>query len=166
MRTSRPRGTPAVLSTRIFLSNAHREKYLSAGYADVTEDVAQKASCLKPRTFANTLRTIKAVLHVPKTPTGSPSKSRTEVDPTAYAALIKEHKIGQPLRVESWMKEAHSALVALPRYQRKFASHIADSGPDVRIAVFFWVCQTIKVRNANLGIPYFAYQQVPPSSQI
>ncbi|KAI9465001.1 hypothetical protein BJY52DRAFT_1393074 [Lactarius psammicola] len=122
----------------------------SAGYADVTEDVAQKASCLAPRTFASTLRTVKAVLHVPKTPTGSPSKSsksKTDVDPTAYAALIKEHKIGQPLRVESWMKEAHAALVALPRYQRKYAPYLADSGIDVRIAVFLWVCQTIKLSN-------------------
>ncbi|KAI9443437.1 hypothetical protein H4582DRAFT_1924658 [Lactarius indigo] len=117
----------------------------SAGYADVTEDVAQKASCLAPRQFASTLRTVKAALHVPKTPTGSPSKSKTGVDPIAYAALIKEHKIGRPLRVESWMKEAHAALVALPRYQQKYASHLADSGIDVRIAVFFWVCRTIKI---------------------
>ncbi|KAH8989113.1 hypothetical protein EDB92DRAFT_906280 [Lactarius akahatsu] len=117
----------------------------SAGYADVTEDVAQKASCLAPRQFASTLRTVKAALHVPKTPAGSPSKSKTDVDPIAYATLIKEHKIGRPLRVESWMKEAQAALVALPRYKQKFASHFADSGIDVRIAVFFWVCRTIKI---------------------
>ena len=62
------------------------------------------------------------------------------------------------------MKEAQSALVALPRYQRKFASHLADSGTEVRIAVFFWVCQTIKVRSANLGaLPCLAYQYVPPA---
>jgi hypothetical protein len=61
------------------------------------------------------------------------------------------------------MKEAHSALVALPRYQRRLASHLADSGTDVRIAVFFWVCQTIKVRSANLGVPCFAYQHVSPA---
>ena len=60
------------------------------------------------------------------------------------------------------MKEAHAALVALPRYQRKYASHLADSGIDVRIAVFFWVCHTIKVRSANLGVPYFAYQRTFP----
>ncbi|KAH9065202.1 hypothetical protein EDB87DRAFT_1574400 [Lactarius vividus] len=117
----------------------------SAGYADVTEDVAQKASCLAPRQFASTLRTVKAALHVPKTPAGSPSKSKTDLDPIAYATLIKEHKIGRPLRVESWMKEAQAALVALPRYQQKFASRLADSGIDVRIAVFFWVCRTIKI---------------------
>ncbi|KAH9002826.1 hypothetical protein EDB86DRAFT_3073958 [Lactarius hatsudake] len=117
----------------------------SAGYADVTEDVAQKASCLAPRQFASTLRTVKAALHVPKTPAVSPSKSKIDVDPIAYATLIKEHKIGRPLRVESWMKEAQAALVALPRYQQKFASHLADSGIDVRIAVFFWVCRTIKI---------------------
>ena len=151
-------------STRFFfLPGVHRVNHVSAGYADVTEDVAQKASCLKPRTFASTLRTIKAVLLVPKTPAKSPSKSRTDVDPTAYAALIKEHKIGQPLRVESWMKEAHAALVALPRYQHKIAPHVAGSEADVRIAVFFWVSQTIKVRSADLGVPYSAYQHTPPA---
>ncbi|KAH9168723.1 hypothetical protein EDB89DRAFT_2231672 [Lactarius sanguifluus] len=101
----------------------------SAGYADVTEDVAQKASCLAPRQFASILRTVKAALH-----------------------LIKEHKIGRPLRVESWMKEAQAALVALPRYQQKFASHLADSGIDVRIAVFFWVCRTIKISQITYAL--------------
>ncbi|KAH9080280.1 hypothetical protein EDB83DRAFT_2338334 [Lactarius deliciosus] len=124
----------------------------SAGYADVTEDVAQKSSCLAPRQFASTLRTVKAALHVPKTPAGSPSKSKTDVDPIAYATLIKEHKIGRPLRVESWMKEAQAALVALPRYQQKFASHLADSGIDVRIAVFFWVCRTIKISHITYAL--------------
>jgi len=138
-----------------FSSNAYRGKYTSAGYPDVTEDVAQRASCLAPRLFASTLRTVKAALHAPKTPTGSPSKSRTDDDPTAYAALIKEHKIGQPLRVESWMKEAHAALIALPRFQQKYASHVVDSGMDVRIAVFFWVCRTIKVRGSNRVVYVF-----------
>ena len=151
------RYAPYLSFTRFFfLPNGN---HLSAGYADVTEDVAQKASCLKPRTFASTLRTTKAILQVPKTPAGSPSKSRTEVDSTAYATLIKEHKIGQPLRVETWMKEAHVALVAQPRYQQKFASRLADNAADLRIAVFFWVSQTIKVRSAVLGVTHFAYQR-------
>ncbi|KAI0301123.1 hypothetical protein B0F90DRAFT_1817148 [Multifurca ochricompacta] len=90
----------------------------SAGYADITEEVAQKASCLAPKTFASTLRTIKAVLRAPKKPNASPDKLRRDADPTAYATLINEHKIGQPLRVESWMTEAQATLMALPRFQQ------------------------------------------------
>jgi hypothetical protein len=66
------------------------------------------------------------------------------------------------MRVEAWMKEAQAALVALPRYQQKFASRLADTTTDVRIAVFFWVCQTIKVRSPGLGVTCFAYQHCAP----
>ena len=84
-----------------------------------------------------------------KTPDASPTKSGNQIDPTAYITLIGEHKIGQPLRVESWMKDAQAALTALPRYRQNFASRLSESGPEVRIAVFFWVCRAIKVRNAD-----------------
>ncbi|KAH9999648.1 hypothetical protein BJV74DRAFT_165381 [Russula compacta] len=119
----------------------------SAGYADITQEVAQKASCLAPKTFTSTLRTVKAaLLGSSKTPDGSPSKAgHDEIDPTAYATLIGEHKIGQPLRVASWMKETQAALLALPRFQHDFASRLTESSAEVRIAVFFWVCQAIKL---------------------
>jgi hypothetical protein len=121
---------------------------ISANYADVTQEVAQKASCLAPKTFTSTLKTVMAaLLSSNKTPNGSPSKSGDVVDPTAYAALISEHTIGRPLRVEKWMKEAQAALVALPRFQHDFASRLTESGTEVRIVVFVWVCRAIKVRN-------------------
>ena len=111
--------------------------------------MAQKASCLAPKTFASTFKTVKTVLlaTATETPNASPSKSGSRTtDPTAYATLICEHKIGQPLRVESWMKEAQAALTVLPRFRNDFASRLSESGPEVRIAVFFWVCRAIKVR--------------------
>ena len=120
---------------------------ISASYADVTQEVAQKASCLAPKTFSSTLRTVKtALLASNKTPNGSPSKANNDTDPMAYATLIGEYKIGQPRRVEKWMKEAQAALVALPRFRHDFASLITESGTEVRIVVFFWVCRAIKVR--------------------
>jgi hypothetical protein len=120
---------------------------ISANYADVTQEVAQKASCLAPKTFLSTLRTVKtALLASNKTPNGSPSKAGGDADPMAYATLIAEYKIGQPRRVEKWMKEAQAALVALPRFRHDFASRITESGTEVRIVVFFWVCRAIKVR--------------------
>jgi hypothetical protein len=117
---------------------------ISAGYADITQEVAQKASCLAPKTFVSTLRTVKTVLIA----SSSPSKAAggDEIDPTAYATLISKHRIGQPLRVEKWMKEAQAALVALPQFQHDFASRVAESGAEVRIVVFYWVCRAIKVR--------------------
>ena len=77
-----------------------------------------------------------------------------ENGPTAYAKLISEYKIGQPLRVESWMKDAQAALVALPQFQRKFSSRITESGAELRIAVFVWVCKAIKVCNVNPLVPH------------
>jgi hypothetical protein len=120
---------------------------ISAGYADVTQDIAQKASCLAPKTFTGTLKTVKAAL-IPsnKTPNGSPSKSGGVIDPTAYATLISEHSIGQPRRVEKWMNEAQAALLALPRFREDYASRFTESSAEVRIVVFCWVCQTIRVR--------------------
>ncbi|KAI0290911.1 hypothetical protein BC826DRAFT_1024960 [Russula brevipes] len=115
----------------------------SAGYADITQEVAQKASCLAPKAFASTLKTVKTALLSSTTPNGSPSKRGN--DPTAYATLIREHKIGQPLRVESWMEDAQAALIALPRFQNDFASRFTESGAEVRITVFFWVCRAIKL---------------------
>jgi hypothetical protein len=121
--------------------------WISLGYADITKEVAQKASCLAPKTFASTLMTVKTAILPPKTPNASPSKSGNEIDATAYATLISEHKIGQPLRVESWMKEAQATLTALPRFRQDLAARHSESGPEVRLAVFFWVCRAIKVRS-------------------
>jgi hypothetical protein len=135
---------------------------ISLGYADITEEVAQKASCLAPKTFSSTLRTVKTAIHPSKTPNASPSKSGNQVDATAYAALISEHKIGQPLRVESWMKEAQETLTTLPRFRQDFAVRHSESSPEVRLAVFFWVCRAIKVRSINtLSQPSFPFSFTP-----
>ena len=48
------------------------------------------------------------------------------------------------------MKEVHAALIALPRFRKGFASRLAESDAAVRIAVFFWVCRAIKVRNMSM----------------
>lgn len=121
----------------------------SAGYADITQEIAQKASCLAPKTFVGTLRTVKAALLPPSSPSKTGSAGDDELDPTAYATLIGKYRIGQPIRVEKWMKEAQAALLALPRFQRDSStSRLAESGAEVRIAVFYWVCRAIKVRKS------------------
>lgn len=133
-----------------YLSRAHCVQYVSANYADITRDVAQKASCLAPKTFVSTLKTVETALRPSnKTPNESPRKSGEDTDRTAYASLISDCRIGRPKRVEKWMKEAQAALVALPRFQRDFASRIAESGAEVRVAVFYWVCRTIDVRKTR-----------------
>ena len=154
--TSRPRGTHRIPPIYAFsFSRAHFVGCVRANYADVTQEVAQKASCLAPKTFASTLKIVKTALASNKTSNGTPSKSSEVIDPTSYATLIGEHKIGQPLRVKKWMEEAQAALVALPRFQRDFASRITESDKEVRVAVFFWVCRAIKVRTRfNIGTPF------------
>ena len=121
--------------------------YISAGYPDVTHEVAQKASCLAPKTFVSTLRTVKTALLA-----SSPSKKSgggDEVDPITYVTLIRENKIGQSLQVKKWMKQAEAALLALPRFQRDFASRLTESSAEVRIAVFYWICRVLKVRKRS-----------------
>lgn len=148
MRVHRVQEVRAILSlyARFYSRDLISRNVFSAGYADVTQEIAQKASCLAPKTFASTFNTVKAVILASKTPDASPSKSGSSADPTAYATLICEHKIGQPLRVESWMKEAQAALTVLPLFRNDFASRLSESGPEVRLAVFFWICRAIKVR--------------------
>ena len=121
---------------------------VSAGYPDITQEVAQKASCLAPKTFVSTYRIVKAALLAAsnETPNVSPVKPPDEKDPTAYANLITKHKIGRPLLVEKWMEDAQAALIALPRFQHDLVSRLAEPSVEVRIAVFYWVCRAIKVR--------------------
>ncbi|KAH9960339.1 hypothetical protein BGW80DRAFT_1364146 [Lactifluus volemus] len=84
--------------------------------------------CLAPKTFASTFRAVKTVLNAPRMQSSSsPSISMDENGPTTYAKLISEYKIGQPLRVESWMKDAQPALFTLPQFQQNFSSRITES---------------------------------------
>ena len=149
MRVPRVQEVRLLLTRSLVLRITHLiawKRYISAGYADITQGLAQKASCLAPKTFVSTLRTVKTALLASSSSSPSKAACGDEIDPTAYATLISKYSIGQPLRVEKWMKEAQAALVALPRFQQDFASRLADSSKEVRIAVFYWVCRAIKVR--------------------
>ncbi|KAH9850113.1 hypothetical protein C2E23DRAFT_325016 [Lenzites betulinus] len=104
------------------------------GDADVTEKIAQTASCLKPKVFKTTLNTVKGALAAAsRSATSSPSKAARSV---SYNTLLTENRIGRKLLVQRWMQDAEDALLSNRETRRKFSNHDA-----VTVAVFCWTCQ-------------------------
>ncbi|KAI0263982.1 hypothetical protein BC834DRAFT_884865 [Gloeopeniophorella convolvens] len=104
----------------------------NAGYSEITSEIAQKASCLAPKTFQSTMRTVKAVLLASK----------------ASESSVK-HQIGRSSRVEAWLQQAQETLLSLPKFKHDFSARLTASSVEVRTAVFFWVCQVIKIPKAK-----------------
>ncbi|KAL1950360.1 hypothetical protein VTO73DRAFT_5484 [Trametes versicolor] len=108
------------------------------GDTDVTEQIAQAASCLKPKLFKTALNTVKGALSAAakakaKAEAASPSKAARTV---TYNALLGEKKIGRKGMVLGWMQDAERALMANREARRRFTSYDA-----VTVAVFCWTCQ-------------------------
>ncbi|KAI0670822.1 hypothetical protein C8Q78DRAFT_1129698 [Trametes maxima] len=114
--------------------------YLAAeelGDNDVTEQIAQAASCLKPRVFKTTLNTVKGALSASASAaTPSPSKSSRNV---TYLALLSEKKIGRKGMVQEWMQGVERTLMANRETRRKFGA----AYDAITIAVFCWTGQVM-----------------------
>lgn len=109
----------------------------------MTEQIAQAASCLKPKLFKTALNTVKGALSAAakakaKEAAASPSKAARTV---TYNALLGEKKIGRKGMVLGWMQDAERALMANREARRRFTSYDA-----VTVAVFCWTCQLMGVR--------------------
>jgi hypothetical protein len=102
-----------------FFSSVDLWTWISLGYADITEEVTQKAPCLTRKTFASTLKIVKTAMLASK-------KQRPRLDRLRHAHQRAQAEIGQPLRVKSWMKEAQAALAAFSRFRQDFASYLRD----------------------------------------
>lgn len=109
----------------------------------MTEQIAQAASCLKPKLFKTALNTVKGALSAAAkakaaAAAASPSKAARTV---TYNALLGEKKIGRKGMVLGWMQDAERALMANREARRRFTSYDA-----VTVAVFCWTCQLMGVR--------------------
>ncbi|KAI0365719.1 hypothetical protein BV20DRAFT_1003672 [Pilatotrama ljubarskyi] len=109
------------------------------GDNDVTEQIAQAASCLKPRLFKTTLNTVKSALSAASA-SASPSKassSKPSARSVTYSALLTEKKIGRKGLVAGWMQDAERTLMANRETRRRFAG----AYDAITVAVFCWTCQ-------------------------
>ncbi|KAI0769017.1 hypothetical protein BD413DRAFT_628852 [Trametes elegans] len=113
------------------------------GDSDVTESIAQGASCLKPKVFKTTLNTVKAALSAASTSTAlSPKKSLRNV---SYIALVTEKKIGRKGMVVGWMQAAEQRFMANREMRRKFAT----AYDAITVSVFCWTCNLMKSHRIN-----------------
>ncbi|KAL7279985.1 hypothetical protein ACG7TL_006396 [Trametes sanguinea] len=117
------------------------------GDTDVTEKVAQAASCLKPKVFKTTLNTVKAALAAAAASaaaSASPSKSSRKL---SYTDLLVEKKIGKRGIVMGWMQNAERTLMANREMRRKFGT----AGDALTLAVFCWTCQLMGLKPQKVG---------------
>ncbi|KAI0354887.1 hypothetical protein OH77DRAFT_1480990 [Trametes cingulata] len=118
------------------------------GDNDVTEQIAQAASCLKPRVFKTTLNTVKSALSAASA-SASPSKgspSKATARNVTYSALLTEKKIGRKGLVQGWMQDAERTLMGNREMRRRFAG----AYDAITVAVFCWTCQLMGVgKKAN-----------------
>ncbi|KAI0648092.1 hypothetical protein C8Q79DRAFT_1087085 [Trametes meyenii] len=120
--------------------------YLAAeelGDNDVTEQIAQAASCLKPRVFKTALNAVKGALSA-STAASSPSKSSRNV---TYLALLTEKKIGRKGMVQEWMQDVERTLMANRETRRKFGA----AYDAITVAVFCWTGQVMGLKANKLG---------------
>ncbi|KAI0661963.1 hypothetical protein C8Q70DRAFT_961499 [Cubamyces menziesii] len=115
------------------------------GDTDVTEKIAQVASCLKPKVFKTTLNTVKAALSAASASNpGTPSKSSRRL---GYTELLIQRKIGKRAVVLGWMQGAERTLMANREMRRKFGA----SYDALTVAVFCWACQLMGLKTERIN---------------
>ncbi|KAI0947185.1 hypothetical protein AcV7_009676 [Taiwanofungus camphoratus] len=100
------------------------------GDSDVSEQVAQGASCLAPKIFKTTLSVVRSAL------TASASRTRRSASALKYETLIQKNKIGRKAFVESCMRDVEKALVA----SRELPDELRPPCDIVTLCVFGWTC--------------------------
>lgn len=114
----------------------------SLGNDDFSEESARKAACLNPKTFRETLATIRLVL-------ATHEKSSKRL--TSYEDLVKDYDFAFPEFMELCMRTIEDELLASGKLKKQFT----PPHNTVTMAVFIWVCMGLKVRFPH-EIPYLA----------
>ncbi|RDX42622.1 hypothetical protein OH76DRAFT_1391595, partial [Lentinus brumalis] len=107
------------------------------GDINITEKVAQNASCLKPRLFKTTLNTVRSALAAAEAAT-SPKKAPIRV---SYRSLVDEYRLGRPGIVTEWMVKAENTFMRNLEMRRKYG-RVYDA---VTIAIFCWTLRVMQV---------------------
>jgi hypothetical protein len=107
--------------------------YFRLNNGDVSQKVAQTASCLNDKVFARTLNIVRKAI----ADDGGPNKSVA----TNYTTLTRSYKIGMVSTVVAWMDEVEKTLMLKEVLPAKYDVN----SPLVKCAIFFWVCKMLKV---------------------
>ena len=108
------------------------------GDNNITEKIAQNASCLKPRLFKTTLNTVRSALAAAEAAT-SPRKAARSV---SYQKLVVEYKLGRKGMVTDWMRDAETTLMRNPEMRRRFGK----AYDAITVVVFCWTLGIMGVR--------------------
>lgn len=103
------------------------------GNGDVSEKIAQTASCLKPILFKTTLKTVRSVLAT------ADAQTEEDTEPLTYEYLISENKLGRKLFVEGCMKDVEKSLVATDMLPLEFH----PPADILTVTVFCWTCTNL-----------------------
>jgi hypothetical protein len=111
---------------------------------DVTETMAQSASCITPKIFKTTLSIVRAALAQASTfnlAPDTPRRLRSGRNTVTYDVLLANHKVLLADVVSGWLDDAERLLDATAEFR---ADHDVNT-PLVKCTVFFWVCQILGV---------------------
>ncbi len=100
---------------------------------DVKLKPAQEASCLKPSDFKKGVETVKKALEE-----GETRKTRSGTG-GFYQGLIRQYQLESLGRTfDAWSEKVETQALSLLDLENTLAKH-------VRIAIFYWVCNLLKV---------------------
>ena len=108
------------------------------GYGEVSAKVAQAASCLAPKVWQATLKTVRTALDAVCAP-----PEEEEVGNIDYEDLIKENHLGRIPFVAACMRDVEQSLLKAGQLPEEFL----PLGIVVKVVVFVWVSTDLmKVR--------------------
>ncbi|CCM03188.1 uncharacterized protein FIBRA_05310 [Fibroporia radiculosa] len=117
---------------------------------DVSEKVAQTASCLAPKFFKSTVKIVQQALATALAQTPGPS------GPLVYETLIRDNKLGRKAFVLGCAKDVESTLLA----SRMLPQEFHPPCDVLRVAVFCWTCNNLlKIRKVRPDVLLNQYGQ-------
>ncbi|KAH9922848.1 uncharacterized protein BXZ73DRAFT_91561 [Epithele typhae] len=129
------------------------------GDTDLSEKVAQNASCLKPRVWKTTLAIVRSALEAAAAAEAASKKAARTV---TYQALAVQHRLGRKDVVVKWMQEAERALMSNTEVRRRHGS----AYDAITLAVFSWTCEQIGPQTAKkVDTPSLLAQYAVPQDQ-
>ncbi|TDL22198.1 hypothetical protein BD410DRAFT_839998 [Rickenella mellea] len=102
---------------------------------DVSEKMAQMASCLSPKAFNMTLDTVRSAIAVVLQKSASSPRKAT------FTSLLRAHGLSND--ITSWMDEVEESLKQSGELDEE--GYILDSDV-VRYMIFYWTCRALRMR--------------------
>ena len=108
---------------------------------DISDIVAQTASCLKRKDFIKTLNIVQSVLNE------SSSRDKDSSSTLTYESIGRMYKIRVASNMAAWTAQVEGMLMSSAKQGR-----YDPQSALVKCAVFFWICTRLKVSTImNVG---------------